>query len=201
MAVTAESLQSGFASNQPFDTDKVGSFITDRLSKFENGILQNSKRYVELLNAWSQQINSIDSEINEISGSFAKIKSDAGMRVMGPYLTTGSKPDQKASESDIIDDSIIDFPNYPVEINMSALDQVGHNYNDVISGQQLPALITVIPPGQPMPRFWNCSQDYFSPETSTAARASDDQFETSFSLYFNFNPIPLAVLEMRKAGK
>lgn len=201
MSVTMQSLQQGFASNQPFDTDRVAATLSDRLQKFENTIFERSKQFVEAMNSWANQITAMNFEMDEINASFNKIKSCAGQRMMANSMITGAPPAPKDSESDIIDDSIIDIPQYPVEINMSALDMVGHQVADVMSGQPLPALITVIPKGQPMPRFWNCAQDYFAPEMSTAASASNDQFETSFSLYFNFDPVPLAVAEMRKNGK
>ena len=199
MSITADSLRQGLSSKTAFNTDAVKNALQDKLQKFENSIIEQSKKYVEQLTTWSDNVTTMGADIDEISGSFEKIKNDAGMKLISNSLIAGKPPTEMKANENILNDQQIQIPDFPVDINIAVLDSVGHQKDDVSTeGKTLDALITVIPPGQPMPEFWSRYQDFFAPEVSTQLYAEDDDFETSFSIYYNFNPIPIAVEETRK---
>ena len=201
-AVTTESLKRDFSDKKPFDTNTTKDALQQKLINFEKSIIEKSKSYVDQLATWNEQMNNMVADVEDISGSFAKIKGDAGMKIMAPMLIAGKKPSFDESKESATAEHRIDFPDFPFDINLTAFDQIGHQVTDLTGDNTSPGnLIMAIPPGNQRPEFWTRQQDFFSPEISTQLSAEDEDFETSFSLYFGFNPVPIAVEDTRKAMK
>jgi hypothetical protein len=198
--VTTETLNADFQANKPFNTAGASDALQKKLVNFEKSILEKSQSFVDQLTSWNDQMNNMVADIEDISGSFAKIKGDAGMKIIAPELIAGKKPTLDPSKENATAEHKIEFPDYPFDINLTTYDQVGHQVSDLTGDNTTnTALITTIPPGSPLPELWTRYQDYFVPEISTQLSAADEDFETSFSLYYGFNPVPIAIEDTKKA--
>lgn len=180
-----ESLQ-----NADFATAKesIDRNLEEDLNSIKKYIIELSKSVLYQLNEWNDLLVGMDTQINEVSGLIQRVKSDAGSRLIDPMLETGNPPPQQQEKEIPQQSQVFTFPDYPFDINTRALDFVGHHADDVKGNAKLSPLITRIEPDQKEPNFWSKRQDFFLPVFEV--KQSKEEYETSFSDFYKFNPAP-----------
>lgn len=191
-----------FETNQPFATDTVGSNLQADLTEIQNYILNLSKSCLMQLVDFSESLSQMDTEISEVSGMMEGVKKKVGSQLVESLHVGHDDSSAYGDKETIIPVAHIPFPTDPFDINMQALDSVGHSVDEVSrDGSVLTHLLTKIPPGSAMPSFWSAQRDFFAPAVSVMTTASEESYVTSFSEFYGFDPVPDVVkLQKQAAG-
>ncbi|OHT13709.1 hypothetical protein TRFO_43278 [Tritrichomonas foetus] len=182
-------LRADLEAQKAFNLETAKNTLSNDLNQIQSFIIDLSKSCLNQLNDWNNSLVGMDAEINEVSGLIQRIKSDVGTKALGPLLVEGSayvqqQPDLAGQQS-----LLYNFPDFPFDINTRALDNVGHQVEDVNAGSTaLQPLVKKIESGKQPPMFWCTQQDYFSPEIGQNVAA--EAYKTSFSSFFEFDPVP-----------
>ncbi|OHT02449.1 hypothetical protein TRFO_30453 [Tritrichomonas foetus] len=188
----AEVLENELKQRSMFRQSDVKNELDSDLKQIQDYIINLSRRCLTKLNEWNNMLMGMDTEINEFSGLIQRVKADQGIKIMSPLLCEGGEPFSPEIEDNQYSTSQFNFPNYQFEINMTALDKVGHA---AIQEQTNPEaintpLISKIPAGAPKTTFWSAQPDFFIPSGKALKRAEDSAFKTSFSNFYGFSPYP-----------
>lgn len=196
-----ESVRKDLEERKPFSKESQGELQSD-LTEIQNYIIDLSKNCLSKLSSWNNELVKMDSEISEVAGLVQRVKADAGSRVVAPILCKGGHVDSDAGIYYTQKASTFNFPSFAFDINMRALDCVGHQVEEVenpeLSEYKAP-LLTKIKPGEAPPLFWCSTQDFFTPSMHLLVSVGDEAFRTSFSDFYGFDPVPQIVHEQREA--
>jgi hypothetical protein len=184
----ASSLETQFTQKAPFNGAEAKQRLEENLSLMEQFIVQLSQSTLLHLNEWNHDLAQGQCDLDEIEGLLRRVRADAGAVLVGGGLA-GPRPH---GEEFPTDESVqlppVKFPEYPYNMNMFTLDNVGHQVDDIARGiQALPPLIPASRPGQPAARFWTLTNDFFCPST---VPSDPKRWETSFSQFLRFDPVP-----------
>lgn len=190
-----------FESKQPFATDTVGANLQADLAEIQRYILSLSKSCLNQLVDFNEALGHMNTEISEASGMMEGVKKKVGSQLVELLMVSRNDDSTETNKETVIPGSFIGFPNDPWDVNMQALDSVGHSVEEVSREDAVLApLLTKIPPGSPMPSFWSTQRDYFSPAVPLMPTASEDTYVTSFSNFYGFDPVPGFVRAQQAAG-
>ncbi|KAH0790378.1 hypothetical protein GPJ56_005674 [Histomonas meleagridis] len=197
-----DAVKSQLDAKQPFNTQGVKTELEADLHQIQDYVMNFSKRCLTQLIDWNNMLVGMDAEINEVEGLIQSVKSDAGSRIVSPILCEGGQatPDDDYEFTQTA--PFFNFPEYKFDINMLALDNVGHQVEEVenpeLSEYKAP-LLTKIPPGEAPPLFWSTTQDFFTPAMDLQMTVGDEAFQTSFSDFYKFDAVPQIVRDQREA--
>ena len=189
LASLEKDFQDFLKTKKAFNSSIVTNEIQSDLERLQSYIMRLSENCLTQLNEWNNGLSRMDNEINEVSGTIQKVKSDVGSRLLNEYIKTPNAP------VDIDDFSInsqkisIDFtknvdipnPQFPFCINSTVTENLGLHIGKPETMNR--PLLVVIPKGQASPEFWSESSDFFSPLN----QKPDQAVATSFSRFYNFS--------------
>jgi hypothetical protein len=180
------SLETQFTQKAPFNSAEAKQRLEENLALMEQFIVQLSQSTLLHLNEWNADLAQCECDLDEIEGLLRRVKADAGAAVISGLPQT-RLPNEDFPSDESIPVPPIRFPEYPFNMNMFTLDNVGHQVDDLARCAQDP-LIPAIPPGQPVANFWSVMNDFFCP-----SRVPSDAklWATSFSQFLKFDPVPL----------
>jgi hypothetical protein len=181
------SLQTQLTQKVTFNAFETRQRLEQNLALMEDFIVKLSQSTLLHLNQWSRDLAQGECDLDEIEGLLRRVKADAGAALVGSTLATPAPPNEDFPDDESIQVPPIRFPDYPYNMNMFTLDNVGHQVDDIARAQNLPPLIPAVRPGQPIAKFWSVTNDFFCPSTVP----SDPRlWETSFSQFLRFDPVP-----------
>ena len=203
IASHGKAVQADLTAKKPFSQASKNELQSD-LKDIQDYIIDLSKNCLNKLNTWNNELVKMDSEISEVSGLLQRVKADAGSRVIAPILCESSHVDNEDNYEYAQKASTFNFPNYSFDINMRALDNVGHQVDEVENpelSEHTAPLLTKIKPGEAPPLFWCTTQDFFTPSMHLVISVGDEAYKTSFSDFYEFDPVPQVVRDQRDSMK
>jgi hypothetical protein len=199
LASRADLFRSRFATNVPYDRPIFQFELEDSANRLQDSILRLARSTLHEVDGWSKGFVEIDTELNEIEALFQRVKSETSSS-----LVSSAFPPSEPYEDELVSLPYpkvepYKFPDSPFDMNMAALEGLGHQLADIQSGkpERMP-LIWKLPPGTPAPDFWSRSADYFAPAMSAMLTTPDSAYATTFSDFFKFSPVPGLVVEQRQ---
>ncbi|KAK8885571.1 hypothetical protein M9Y10_041021 [Tritrichomonas musculus] len=185
-------LQDDMQKKVPFNTLDVKNDLTNELTQFQEYIINLSQRCLSKLNDWNNTLNGMDTEINEYSGIILRTKSEMGSRTITPMLCEGGAPIQQPLDDVLYSENQFQFPSYPFNINMNVLSKVGHQAIESETSQEVAnqPLILANKAEDLQPVFWGLQTDLFSPIPEASSTVEQSAYQTSFSNFYGFSPMP-----------
>ena len=192
-----------FDSKQPFSNEMSYGNLESDLKAITEYVMNLSKLSMLQLNEWSETLAKIDADVDEAVGLMQRVRAGAGSDLVAPVLCGGGNvtPDDyvEVCQGQV---PLLSFPPEPFDINMQALDNIGHSIEEVERGEaNLPPLIKKIPDGCAPPNFWSNTHDFFLPGIAVMASMPDSRYTTSFSEFYGFDPVPAIVKAERQIQK
>ena len=194
------SLKQLFDSKQSFSSEMSYDSLTSDLKSITDYVMSLAKLSMLQLNTWSEALGKMDADIDEVAGLMQRVKTGAGSDLVAPILCGGGN----TTDDDYVEvcqwpAPLLSFPQEPFDINMQALDNVGHSLEEIERGtQNLPPLVKKIEPGNSTPNFWSNIHDFFLPAIAVMASMPDSRYTTSFSDFYGFDPVPAIVKAERQ---
>ena len=189
LASVEKDFQDFLKTKKAFNSTAVKNEIQSDLERLQSYIMRLSENCLTQLNEWNNGLYRIDNEINEVSGTIQKVKSDVGSRLLNEYLKAPNAPitfdDYSVNSEKISMESSergnLPFPQSQFSSNSTVTENIGLHLDkpDTLNRP----LLVVLPKGQPSPQFWTESSDFFSPLNSKPGQSID----TSFSRFYNFS--------------